>query len=165
MNAIPTKPTVILEKTREAVQAATGIDPEWVLLTPAPELVGRMPPASTAFAAVVPAGLSFPESPQHQEICPADLRLEICLFSRVAVDRTFDGQKLLTDPGRGLFPLADRVLKTLAGSGLEGDTGQLTRSPIQVLSVEPIRWAEGQNLVLAYIIVRCVVPFLYDLTT
>jgi len=163
MNAIPTKPATIYETVRQRVVTATGIDEAWVFLTPAPELVGRVPPSSAAFAAVVPAGVHFPESPQHEHACPVDVRFDVCLFSRVAIDRAFEGRKLLTDPARGLFPLADKVVKALAGSSLEDAESQLTRSPIQCLGIDATRWAEGANIILAYVVVRFLAPILYNL--
>lgn len=163
MNALPSKPATLLDSIRQRVVTATGIDAEWVFLTPAPELLGKLPPASSAFAAVVPAGIQFPESPQHQEICPADLRFDVCVFSRVALDRAFDGSRLLTDPSRGLFVLADKVVKDLAGSSLEGPGGQLTRGPMQCFGIDAIRWAEGTNIILAYVVVRFLAPILYNL--
>lgn len=163
MNALPSKPATLLDSIRQRVVTATGIDAEWVFLTPAPELLGKLPPASSAFAAVVPAGIQFPESPQHQEICPADLRFDVCVFSRVALDRAFDGSRLLTDPSRGLFVLADKVVKDLAGSSLEDAESQLTRSPIQCLGIDATRWAEGANIILAYVVVHFLAPILYNL--
>lgn len=164
MHVLPTTPTTVLEDLRQRVATATGIDADWVFLTPAPELLGRLPPASAAFAAVVPEGVSFPESPQHQQLCPADMRVDVCLFSRVALDRAFDGGKLLTDGNRGLFPFAHKVVKHLAGNPLESPSGQLARGPIQCLGIDTIRWAEGANIILAYAVIRFLVPILYDLS-
>ncbi|MGB9618795.1 MAG: hypothetical protein ACPL7K_00105 [Armatimonadota bacterium] len=163
MNAIPTTPAEILATIRSQVVEATGIDDDWVFLTPAPELVGKLPPASTAFAAVVPEGVRFPESPQHRQICPADVQFQVCLFSRVAVDRAFDGRKLLIDPSRGLLILAHKVILKLAGSSLETPDGQHTRRPIQCLGIDALRWAEGSNLILAYAVVRFSAEILYNL--
>lgn len=163
MNAIPTTPAEVLDTVCAEVVSATGIDEAWVFLTPAPELVGKLPPASTAFAAVVPEAVRFPESPQHRQICPADIHFQVCLFSRVAVDRAFDGRKLLIDPSRGLLNLAHKIILKLAGSSLETPQGQRTRQPIQCLGIDALRWAEGANLVLAYAVVRFSAEILYNL--
>ena len=66
MNEIPLKPAQLFAEIVNRVTTATGIDPAWVFLTPAPELLGKLPPASGVFAAVIPSGITFPESPQHR---------------------------------------------------------------------------------------------------
>lgn len=164
MNAIPTTPAAILESAVTLVANAASLDDDRVFLTPAPELLGKLPPGSTAFAAVVPGGVTFQESPQHPPICPADLRFDVCIFSRVALDRAFDGRKLLVDSQRGLLILANAVIRAMAGVSLENETGQYLRSPLQCYGIDVTRWAEGGNIVLAYVVIHFNAPFLYDLT-
>ena len=164
MNATPTTPVVILESVRTSIANALNMEGERVFLTPAPELLGKVPPASEAFAALVPAGLTFEDSPQHPPICPANLRFDVCIFSRVALDRAFDGSKLLTDSQRGLLVLADAVIRAMAGTSLEQSDSQYLRAPLECLSVDVTRWAEGGNIVLAYVVIHFNAPFLYNLS-
>jgi len=163
MNATPITPAVLLDSFRTLVANALNMEGERVFLTPAPELLGKLPPASEAFAALVPSGVTFEESPQHPPICPAYLRFDVCIFSRVALDRAFDGQKLLTDSRRGLLVLADAVIRAMAGTGLEVSDAQYLRAPLQCLGLDVTRWAEGANIVLAYVVIHFHAPFLYNL--
>lgn len=165
MKVLQVKPDILLKRLADEVREATGLAPERVFLTPAPELIGRIPPAGQ-FASVVPNRIAFPGIPQHDEILLADLHFTVCIYSRVALDRTFDATALLTDPNRGLLPLADKVFLRLSGSSLEDTetSTQLTRNPIQCLGIQPTRWGEGQNLILAFVEIAYVAPFIYDMT-
>ncbi len=163
----PTKPYALLRRLTDEVAAATGLVTERVFLTPSPEIIGRMPPGG-AFASVVPNRITFSGLPQHDAFLQADLHFTVCIYTRVAVDRALDGTALLTDPQRGLLPLADRVFTALSGNFLPDPPadpqGQLLRNPLQCSAVEPTSWAEGANLILAYVQLHYAAPFLYDMS-
>ncbi len=162
----PVKPDALLLRLAAEVATATGLAPDRVFVTPAAELIGKLPPAGQ-FASVVPVRVTFPGLPQHDEILLADLHFTVCLYSRVAMDRTFDATALLTDPNRGLLPIADKVFLGLSGNRLvdpDDPQGQWVRNPVQCVGIEPTRWGEGANLVLAYVELHYVAPFVYDTT-
>jgi len=160
----PTRPAELLQNVRATVADALGLAVERVYLTPAPELLGRLPPAAETFAALVPRTLELAGPVQHPRIFPAALRFDVCVYSRVAIDRTFSGETLLLDATRGLFPLGEKLLSRLAGVILQDADGQpVLRVPLLAESAGAVRWLEGQNLVLAYLVQSYLASFDYAL--
>lgn len=151
-----------LAAIKTLIAEALGLDPNRVFLTPEEGLIQPVPPAGTIFAALIPNRLVMSPSPQHPQIFPADLEFDVCLYSRVALDRGFSGEILLTDPDRGLFPLGDKLLRKLAGNPLESAQGQKLRGPLQVLNAGTVHWAEGKGLVLCYVKQSYRAPLSYD---
>jgi hypothetical protein len=159
-----TQPVAILQRIRELAAPALELEPERVYLAPDPSVLGRLPPAAERFAAVVLQSVRFEQGPQHPAVWPALLDLQTCIYSRVAVDRPVDMTALLTDPDRGLLPLADRLLAALAGHELPltpPEEGRLLRGPLVCTGLHPVRWAESGNVVVAFVALSWIAPFEY----
>ena len=166
MHVQPTQPVEILQGIRALAAPALELKPERVYLAPDPTVLGRLPPAADRFAAVVLQSVRFESGPQHPAVWPALLDLQTCIYSRVAVDRPVDMTALLTDQTRGLLPLADRLLASLAGQELaqaEPPNTRLLRGPLVCTGLHPVRWAEAGNLVVAYMVLSWVAPFEYGI--
>lgn len=163
MPVTPTTPKTLIAQLKTAMATALSVADERIIITPAPELIARLPAPSGIFAALIPQRLILEESPQHPAVCPAQLHVETAVYSRVAVDRGLDGQTLLLDAERGLFPLAGKLLNQLAGNPLITGEGQLLRHPLQCSDAGAVRWLEGSNIVLAYLSQHWIMSFEYDL--
>lgn len=153
MKVAPCTPSDVVKAFRDAAVAALDLDAARVFVTAAPNMLQSIPPASEATAAVVPTQWSMESSPQHSAVFPAELTLDLVIYSRTAHDRALSTERLLLDSQRGLFVLGAKAVGGLAGIYLTDDAleRQLLRRPLQLVNAGTLGWLEGAGIVIAFL--------------
>ncbi|GAB4134088.1 MAG: hypothetical protein Kow0040_17320 [Thermogutta sp.] len=153
MKVVPCTPSDVVNAFRAAAVAALGLDAARVFVSAAPNMLQSIPPASEATAAVVPAQWNMESSPQHSAAFPAELTLDLVIYSRTAHDRALSTERLLLDPQRGLLILGAKAVRGLAGIYMADDTSQtqLLRRPLQLVNAGTLGWLEGAGIVIAFL--------------
>lgn len=125
-----------------------------LVITPNVHLLAKLPQGGEYFAALSLDSVTYPPLAQSAgEILEATAGMSLAVYGRVALDRGFSGEVLLTDPQRGLWPISRRLLAALAGSLLSGSdgSGRLIDNLIITRS-ESVGWGEAGRLTLAYLV-------------
>lgn len=132
-----------------------------LVVTPNVHLLAKLPQGGEYFAALSLDTVTYPGVAQSAgEILEATAQLKLAVYARVALDKGFSGEVLMTDPRRGLWPLSRRLLAALAGSLLsdESGTGRLIDNLVLIRS-ESVGWGESGRLTLAYLVHHLQVTF------